>query len=297
VSNAVAAHENSRGQTLPFWVLSVLLSFALVFFVFNYTNTMRYQVRAQNAADSAAVAALAQDANAINSVQTLMYALSVQELTIRGINAATNKILGDTNVCPHDASGAPDLVHAGTCLTNLTTLVNEYATATSQYDAVFNQLTSASASLATLATNTGQNPNNAVKQFFTNNCLALNTDCSFVYTTQVDAAITTATPLTITETACKTVQTTAADFLMLRRPSFYALGRTKVTLAPVLVSSTTGSLNGTGLGAQSKSRDLLPGTGGYSLDLSNLNVTTGYVQPASAGPSSDPVDFSTECSS
>ena len=71
-----------RGQTVPFWVFAVVMALALTFFVFDYANTVRWQVQAQNAADSAAVALLAKDANAANSMTSLLYALSLQDFKI-----------------------------------------------------------------------------------------------------------------------------------------------------------------------------------------------------------------------
>ena len=99
----VKSRHGERGQTIPFWAFSIIMSVSLVFFVYNYSNAVRYQIHAQNAADSAATAALAGDAARLNSVQTLLMALNVQEFKTRNVIAAVPGLLtgGDS-----DCSGA-----------------------------------------------------------------------------------------------------------------------------------------------------------------------------------------------
>src|SRR5512146_2329914 len=55
-----------RGQTLPFWAIGTMASLALLFFLANYVNAVSWQMRAQNAADSAASAMLSIQANVFN---------------------------------------------------------------------------------------------------------------------------------------------------------------------------------------------------------------------------------------
>jgi hypothetical protein len=81
-----ASHGHlSRGQTMPFWVLAIVLSLGLALFVMNYTNTVRWHIRAQNAADAAALTTIAADANLSNQQTTAQYALAVDEYRLRAI--------------------------------------------------------------------------------------------------------------------------------------------------------------------------------------------------------------------
>jgi hypothetical protein len=77
--------HGSRGQTMPFWALAIVLSLGLAFFVMNYTNTVRWHIRAQNAADTAALTTIAADANLSNQQTAAQYALAVDEFRLRAI--------------------------------------------------------------------------------------------------------------------------------------------------------------------------------------------------------------------
>jgi Putative Flp pilus-assembly TadE/G-like len=86
-------YRNQRGQTIPFWVFAAVTSFVLTFFVINYTNTVRWHIRAQNAADAAAIAAIAGDASLMNQRTLTEYAAAYDEYRLRSaiysiINAA-----------------------------------------------------------------------------------------------------------------------------------------------------------------------------------------------------------------
>jgi len=75
----------SRGQTMPFWTLAIVLALGLALFVMNYTNTVRWHIRAQNAADAAALTTIAADANLSNQQTTIQYTLAVDEYRLRSI--------------------------------------------------------------------------------------------------------------------------------------------------------------------------------------------------------------------
>ena len=70
---------------MPFWTLAVVMALGLALFVMNYTNTVRWHIRAQNAADSAALTTIAADANVSNQQTTAQYALVVDEYRLRAI--------------------------------------------------------------------------------------------------------------------------------------------------------------------------------------------------------------------
>ncbi|MGP6159699.1 MAG: hypothetical protein ACLPYS_19745 [Vulcanimicrobiaceae bacterium] len=97
------SHEGERGQTVPFWVFATIISLALTLFMMNYTNTIRWHIRAQNAADTAAMAAIAADANLNNQQTVAQYALAVSEYRIRAIvesmvNAANGSTINPTGI-------------------------------------------------------------------------------------------------------------------------------------------------------------------------------------------------------
>src|SRR5438270_8732 len=80
--------ERQRGQTMPFWVVGVLIVLTLLFFVANYGASIIWQIRAQNAADSAASTALTVQANLWNEENTILYSASLDEYRLRALNQA-----------------------------------------------------------------------------------------------------------------------------------------------------------------------------------------------------------------
>ena len=77
------ATHSQRGQTLPFWAIGMVAILALLFFTINYANLVRWNIRAQNAADSAASAGVATDANMHNELNTILYAATIDEARMR----------------------------------------------------------------------------------------------------------------------------------------------------------------------------------------------------------------------
>jgi hypothetical protein len=104
--HVLTAMHRQRGQTLPFWTLAVIATLALTFFIANYTNTVRWQIRAQTAADNAATAAIATDANVNNEVTLYLYAAAIEETRLRYlIQALMDNVYGvgctsPTTDCP-----------------------------------------------------------------------------------------------------------------------------------------------------------------------------------------------------
>jgi len=264
----VAARHGERGQTIPFWVFAIIMTVSLVFFVYNYSNTIRYQIRAQNAADSAATAALAGDAARLNSVQTLLLALNVQEFTVRNVIAGVPQLLtgGDTN-----CSGSGLLTTA--CTNDLEDAVNNVQAEAGNMASVENSLTNFQGQL------TGNNLSNmpaTVSSFFTNNCAALSTDCSFKYTTSI--SLVNGLPV-VDEYACEKVPTLVAALLP-KAPQYYnAVGHTSYTLAPVSQNlssvNTFGGLSNTIL---TQNLSLFPNISGNAVigTFAGLNLDNGY---------------------
>jgi len=88
-------YRHQRGQTIPFWVFAAITSVVLTFFIINYTNSVRWQIRAQNAADAAALATISGDASLMNQRTLTEYAAAYDEYRLRSaiysiINAANS---------------------------------------------------------------------------------------------------------------------------------------------------------------------------------------------------------------
>ncbi|MGZ3497525.1 MAG: pilus assembly protein TadG-related protein [Vulcanimicrobiaceae bacterium] len=122
--------HSQRGQTLPFWSFAILMLLTMLFFLSNYVNIIGWHIRAQNAADSAATAALSVQANVYNEISTVLYATAVDENRVRYLNQAIlNTIYGDAT----SGVGGCDKTPGGTCDQNYQALVSEYNQAVNAY--------------------------------------------------------------------------------------------------------------------------------------------------------------------
>ena len=132
-ATASARRRGERGQLLPVWALGVVTTLALLLFVVNYANIVRWQIRAQNAADAAAGASTAPLADGWNEIELELYGATIDELRIRYLNQAIlntlNSNLG-TTVCPNPTA----------CTNDYNNLVTELNLAVGQYDATENFL-------------------------------------------------------------------------------------------------------------------------------------------------------------
>lgn len=125
--DAVEPRQAERGQTLPIWALAVLTALTLMCFSLNYANTLRWQVRAQNAADSAATAALTVQATQWNKMTAILYAADVEEWRIRHIIQGMLDAAAFNGGCTHFGTAG------GTCLTIYTALQRQYYKAVNRY--------------------------------------------------------------------------------------------------------------------------------------------------------------------
>jgi hypothetical protein len=78
----------ARGQVIPIWTLGAVSLIAMTLFMINYANVMRWQIRAQNAADTAAEAAVVASAEGFDELSLVMYTTSVAEMRLRYLNQA-----------------------------------------------------------------------------------------------------------------------------------------------------------------------------------------------------------------
>ena len=137
--------SRSRGQTLPIWSMGIAVALGLAFAALQYGEVLRWQVRAQSAADAAATAALSVQTQTWNQQLSLVYAAAVEEWRIRnllnGLTAAAYNDPGcSTGGCQatYDALKA-EYMRAVTRYTNDVQLVNRtsrYTFGQAQADAV-----------------------------------------------------------------------------------------------------------------------------------------------------------------
>lgn len=120
-----------RGQTMPFWALSIVAVLGVAFFLTSYANTIAWQIHAQNAADSAAAVALSPTTNVANQESVLMYAGAVDEHRLRYLNQA---MLNAINKIGCTDSGSPS------CATIYANLGTEYTQALNAYSAIYQVL-------------------------------------------------------------------------------------------------------------------------------------------------------------
>jgi hypothetical protein len=78
----MSSRHAQRGQTLPVWTFGLLTIMMLMFMLLNYAEAIKWQIRAQNAADSVAQATLSVQASNFNEMMITLNAASVEEWRI-----------------------------------------------------------------------------------------------------------------------------------------------------------------------------------------------------------------------
>jgi len=216
--------HGERGQTIPVWTLGIATLFALMFFTVNYANMIRWHIRAQNAADSAASAGIATDANMNNQVDMLLYAATVEEARMRYLLQAMVDTVYHRSGCGGNQTS---------CDAALGKLTTAYSTAATNYAAVTHQLEN----IESISKGGLNNSPSTAAALASSNCTKL--DCSFTYTTTVDQ-----THEVVDVVACKNVPTLFPKILGLSSTNaFKALGRSAATLVQVNETFVPGAVN------------------------------------------------------
>jgi len=128
--------HGERGQVLPLWIGAIITTLMFAFLAINYGNTLRYQIRAQNAADSVAQGLMSVQANRFNELNVALYGTAVEEYRLRhlldGVLLAANDSGGcqDSYVSLNPATGAAS---QGTCETVYSNLASEYIASLNRY--------------------------------------------------------------------------------------------------------------------------------------------------------------------
>jgi len=195
--------DGERGQVLPMWTLGTIAALTLAFVIANYANSVRWQIRAQNAADSAAQAVVSVQSDQWNLMNSLLYASNVEEFRIRRLLDAmlltVNRSGGCTMDFPNIAN--PPSLHGpnyystteGTCnraymdlKDNYTRAVNRYTYDVQLLHSVMTYTTQAwftTGSTNVLANlQTACNPEAATQATIAANSTQAGGDCGFKYT-------------------------------------------------------------------------------------------------------------------
>jgi len=91
--------HRQRGQVAPLWGLAAFFLIVLGLQLCNYGQLLGWQVRAQNAADAAAQAALIPQANAWNSMELALYDAAVDEYRLWWLTNAYRTIESESGGC------------------------------------------------------------------------------------------------------------------------------------------------------------------------------------------------------
>ncbi len=166
-----------RGQTLPVWIFGTLTMLWLMMAVFNYANAVRWQIRAQSAADSVAQGILSVQAAHYNSLTATVHAAAIEEWRIRRTMQGLLNIVQGSGGCGY-TSASPGWID---CAAAYHSLRNNYITEVTRYGQLVQQIAALSEysqtqQLADMQTIAGQ---------YASNCsTAGNTggDCAFKYT-------------------------------------------------------------------------------------------------------------------
>jgi hypothetical protein len=170
--------HDERGQTLPMWTFAVLTALTLMFFSFNYANVVRWQVRAQNAADAAATAALSVQATQWNKMTSLLYASDVEEWRIRHLLDGMLDASAGNGGCAGPSVFNNGNRALGTCLAVYNALEQQYNKAVNRYT---NEIEMLQAIAPIGETSQQADATNIVKQMALNCGKSFGGDCAFTY--------------------------------------------------------------------------------------------------------------------
>jgi hypothetical protein len=257
-----------RGQTLPVWTFGLLTIMMLMFMLLNYAEAIKWQIRAQNAADSVAQATLSVQASNFNEMMITLNAASVEEWRIRKtLNALMEVVQGSGGCSGVWTSGHLGTVYTGanaSCVAIYNNLRANYLADLNRYGQDINIL----ASITRMNRNAQISDMNAVFANLTSSCGPTSADCGVGYTmvtsggnpgnpisrpiTNLAGVVNVSgynqqggpsnaptgitqdlTPLQLEIVACANVQPLWAHFFHLNAPAYMALGRAAATTIQV----------------------------------------------------------------
>jgi hypothetical protein len=126
------ALHGQRGQALPLAAFGIVVMLIFAYFALDFGNGIRWQTRAQNAADSAAQAVLSLQTEDFNQMTTLLYAAAVEEFRIRRL--LNGIVLAEYNAggCAPNPAPAPG-TDVPACDAVYATLRDQYFKAVARY--------------------------------------------------------------------------------------------------------------------------------------------------------------------
>ena len=119
----MSRHHHERGQVLPVWCLAIVAMLVMVLMAVRYADIVRWQIRAQNAADAAAQAVLALQTQQFNEMNSALYASAVEEYRIRTILYGLELTAYGNGGCSAD----------GSCTVRYAALYNAYLKSVARY--------------------------------------------------------------------------------------------------------------------------------------------------------------------
>ena len=284
--------SSQRGQTLPFWAIGTMLSLALLFFLANYVSAIRWQVRAQNAADSASSAALSIQANVFNEESVILYSAALDEYRVRALNQAILNTIAGVGGC--------DPTPGGSCDQDYQSLVTEYNVAVNGFSDDVKLLGQAD---QLSQGGQQQDARKAVSAFGTN-CgqTGGGVDCTFAYTVLDVSSLAShgaknqMAPLEVDLVACKSVTYFTPQLLKLGSASYNVVARSAGAVIPAVQESFNPGLqlnSATGQYFQPSETQWASAYSApaYTVDFSGLTVnlnwyTNGAIKPYSGTISS-----------
>ena len=239
-----------RGQTIPVWIFGILTSMMLMVMVFNYGNSIRWQIRSQNAADAVAQGIVSVQAQHFNQMLITVHAAAIEEYRIRRTLNALLMVLQGSGGCQTNGT-APD------CATAYNSLRDNYIAEVGRYGQLVQQMQAISN-----YTQTQQIADmNSIAQSFQTTCVSSGPtggDCVFSFAIatpsarpNLSGALSDAAgedngdgmplasvpadlqPLEVEVTACALVSSPLNSFFKLNVQPFYAIGRAAATTAMV----------------------------------------------------------------
>lgn len=236
----------ARGQTLPVWAFGIGIALVLAVAALQYGEILRWHIRAQNAADAAAAAALSVQSSAWNQQLAAVYAASVEEYRLRTLLAGMIVANNDDLSCRSAAGG---------CAQTYANLKDAYLRSLARYNADVELVhRSSQYTLATAVSDA-----RAIVGGFQAQCGAGGGDCAFAYSvhqigkragtlnqvllganawavnygSEIAAPKDDYTPLQIEVVTCATVPPLLPSIMGWSFPSFTAIGRAAATSAMV----------------------------------------------------------------
>jgi hypothetical protein len=140
----LTVRHRSRGQVFPLWIVAVLTTLTLSFLALDYGNSVRYQIRAQNAADAAAQALMSIQTQRFNETTMMLYASNVEEFRLRNLLNGILLSLSNSGGCT--LTSTTNSVSA--CNAVASALIPNYIASSNRYTADAGRLNDAASSMS-----------------------------------------------------------------------------------------------------------------------------------------------------